>query len=60
MAGPHDGRATDATPAAVETLALPPPEDFENIAIDAAMGADGRGLPPASAFVYVFEGLSER
>ncbi|MBI1946925.1 MAG: hypothetical protein HYS27_14610 [Deltaproteobacteria bacterium] len=39
----------------VETVPLPPGAFKRSFVVDASTGADARGLPPGSTFVYVFE-----
>jgi len=57
MAGPHDAHDVYGQQVLIETLDLTPPRLDGPVALDAALGADRRGLPPASVLVYVFEGV---
>ena len=58
MAG--DPRATnlDAENVRIESTDIPVRGFSRSFALDAARGADDRGLPPAATYLYVFEGTS--
>ncbi|HEX8988529.1 MAG TPA: hypothetical protein VF816_11250 [Rhodocyclaceae bacterium] len=58
MAG--DPRANNVTSdeVRVETIALPAGHAGPRLVVNADTGADRRGLPPASTFLYVFDGIS--
>ena len=58
MAG--DPRATnlDAENVKVQRQAIPVKEFSPTFTLNAARGADDRGLPPAATFLYVFEGAT--
>jgi hypothetical protein len=59
MAGPYNAHDVDGQEVALDEISLPVPDLSGEVAVDAALGADARGLPPASALVYVFEGVRE-
>jgi hypothetical protein len=42
----------------VERVELQPAAATNRLVVDASTGADARGLPPASTFLYVFEGVT--
>jgi hypothetical protein len=58
MAGPYDANNVESDDVRIETLDIAPPADVSRFALGAAVGAAECGLPPASAFLYVFEGVN--
>lgn len=58
MTGPYDADNVDADRVGIETLALAPPADPARFTLSAASGAQDCGLPPATALLYVFEGVN--
>lgn len=57
MTGDHRAHNYDSKEVDVETVELPVTAFRQAFAVNAATGADARGLPPASTFVYVFTGI---
>ena len=57
MTGPHDAHNLETEAVRVETLDLAVPAAADRLIVGPDTGADGRGLPPASALVYVFDGV---
>ncbi len=57
MDGAHDATNVRRVETRVERLGIKPPADLPLFALNAATGAADCGLPPASAFLYVFEGV---
>ena len=47
----------DSEQVRIETVAIAPDRVRAPFALSAATGADDRGLPPGSTFLYVFEGV---
>ncbi|MCX7819883.1 MAG: hypothetical protein N2652_11870 [Kiritimatiellae bacterium] len=56
MAGDPAAHNLDREQVRIETIALPASIVRSPFVLDAATGADARGLPPAATFLYVFEG----
>jgi hypothetical protein len=57
MDGAYDATNVRREETRVESLDVTPPADLSRFALNAAVGAADCGLPPASAFLYVFEGV---
>jgi hypothetical protein len=57
MDGTYDATNVRREETHVEQLGLTPPADLSRFSLSAAVGAADCGLPPASAFLYVFEGV---
>jgi len=57
MDGAYDATNVRREETRVESLDVTPPADLSRFALSAAVGAADCGLPPASAFLYVFEGV---
>jgi hypothetical protein len=57
MAGAYDAQNIKSDAAVIETMPVPAPADPAHFRIDAETGAAECGLPPASAFLYVFEDI---
>ncbi|MFT4795769.1 MAG: hypothetical protein ACI9ZM_003951 [Paracoccaceae bacterium] len=57
MDGVYDATNVRREETRVERLGLTPPADLSRFSLSAAVGAADCGLPPASAFLYVFEGV---
>jgi hypothetical protein len=57
MDGAYDATNVRREETRVEHLGLTPPVDLSRFALDRNVGAADCGLPPASAFLYVFEGV---
>jgi hypothetical protein len=58
MAGPPDAHNVTSDAVKIEVEALPVPVDPAHLVMGADTGAPACGLPPSSAFLYVFEGVS--
>lgn len=57
MDGPYEAHNVDADRVKIETEALPLPADPARLTLGAATGAKACGLPPGSAYLYVYEGV---
>jgi hypothetical protein len=57
MDGAYDATNVAREETRVERLDVTPPADLSRFALSAAVGAADCGLTPASAFLYVFEGV---
>ena len=57
MDGQYDANNVKREETRVERLGLTPPADLSRFSLGADVGAADCGLPPASAFLYVFEGV---
>jgi hypothetical protein len=57
MNGVYDATNVRRQETRVERLGVTPPADLSRFSLNAAVGAADCGLPPASAFLYVFEGV---
>jgi hypothetical protein len=57
MDGAYDATNVRREETRVERLGIAPPADLSRFALDASVGAADCGLPAASAFLYVFEGV---
>ncbi|SFI48397.1 hypothetical protein [Albimonas pacifica] len=57
MDGPYDAHDVDADRVRIAREALAPPADPTRFRLGPATGAPACGLPPASAYLYVFEGI---
>jgi hypothetical protein len=58
MAGDHTAHNIYADNVGFESATMPGSRFEQEFAINRATGADERGLPPASTFIYVFEGTN--
>ena len=58
LTGDHTAQNFDSHEVSIETQGIPLSAASSTFSINAATGADDRGLPPASSFIYVFEGVS--
>ncbi len=59
MDGPYAAHNVDADRVGIETQALAPPADPSRFRLGPETGAPACGLPPASAYLYVFEGIAD-
>ncbi len=57
MTGDHTAHNFDSKEVEVETVEIPAAAFRQSFEVNAATGADDRGLPPASSFIYVFTGI---
>jgi hypothetical protein len=57
MDGKYDATNVRREETRVERLGLTPPADLSRFTLGPAVGAADCGLPPASAFLYVFDGV---
>jgi hypothetical protein len=57
MTGDHRAHNFDSREVDVETVEIPAAAFRQSFKVNAASGADDRGLPPASSFIYVFTGI---
>ncbi len=58
MAGDPRSTNLDAENVKIQKQEIPAKEFSQTFALNAARGADERGLPPAATFLYVFEGTA--
>jgi hypothetical protein len=59
MSGPYAAHNVDADRVGIEVQQIAPPLDPSHFQLGAATGALECGLPPASAFLYVFKGIRD-
>jgi len=57
MAGPYDAHNIESDAVKIERRPLPAPADASRLRVDAATGGEACGMPPASALLYVYEGV---
>lgn len=60
MTGAPDANNLENDNVTIEKLEIPVSKLGQRFSLNADTGADERGLPPASTFLYVFEGVSDR
>jgi hypothetical protein len=58
LTGDHTAQNFDSKQVSIETQEIPLSAAGQIFTVDETTGADERGLPPASSFIYVFEGIT--
>ncbi len=60
LTGDHTAHNFDSKEVDIETVEIPASAFQQSFKVNAATGADDRGLPPASSFIYVFTDIKEQ